>query len=144
MKRKPFSYRIGIFTVVMVLVFVVVIWSAVTYSNLVFMKLSQNTVGEADLTMVPKSASDVYFTGDHYAYPTGKGLPERTKPEPASLPLINYTHVNELMANESDYAGFAPRWILLTELHNVTDFSKKSGCVTMILNTKLERDIGLG
>lgn len=40
MKRKPFSYRIGIFTVVMVLVFVMLVWSAIGFSDLIFMKLS--------------------------------------------------------------------------------------------------------
>ena len=49
MKRKPGSYRIGIFTIVLVLTFIMVIWSAVLYASLVFLKLAQNTAGESDV-----------------------------------------------------------------------------------------------
>ncbi len=55
MKRKPGSYRIGIFTIVLVLTFIMVIWGAILYAQYIFLKLAQNTAGESDVTFTPKA-----------------------------------------------------------------------------------------
>ncbi len=55
----------------MVITFVVLIWSAVSYNSYVFLKLAQDTAGEADVMLVPKPQNSIYFPADVYAYPTG-------------------------------------------------------------------------
>jgi len=55
----------------MVICFVVLIWSAVSYNGYVFLKLAQDTAGEADVMVTPQSQDDIYFSADTYAYPTG-------------------------------------------------------------------------
>ncbi len=40
LRRKPTSYQIGIFTIALVITFTVMIWSAVGYTSLVFLKIA--------------------------------------------------------------------------------------------------------
>ena len=47
-KKNANSYKIGIFTITMVITFVMIIWSTLTYSNRIFLKLAQNSAGESD------------------------------------------------------------------------------------------------
>ncbi len=66
-KKNANSYKIGIFTITMVITFVMIIWSTLTYSNRIFLKLAQNSAGESDFQLTPISTEDISFSGDYYA-----------------------------------------------------------------------------
>ena len=92
----------------MVICFVVLIWSAVSYNGYVFLKLAQDTAGEADVMITPQSLDDIYFSGDVYAYPTGEPIKPRQQASSDRLPFLNFTRLDELMENSTIWEGFAP------------------------------------
>jgi hypothetical protein len=60
-----------------------------------------------------------------------------------SVPLINYTLVNERLQNVSECDGAFPRWLASTRLVNPMISDKHTTATAIIGDSRKERDIGV-
>lgn len=67
LKKKQRSFRIGLLTVLIVTTCITVLMSGITISPLIFMKLSENDVGETDVVLTPAVGSNRTLLNPHDA-----------------------------------------------------------------------------
>mmetsp|Transcript_2094 Transcript_2094/g.2662 ORF Transcript_2094/g.2662 Transcript_2094/m.2662 type:complete len:420 (-) Transcript_2094:15-1274(-) len=107
-----------------------------------FMKLSQNQVGESDLVYTAVSAENVSVTGDEYMY---SYTSQRSKPDQSVfIPLVNCTEMEQAIKKSSDFEGVTARWFGVADFANTTQTTLKASGVFMVLDTEKEVKIGLG
>ena len=80
--------------------------------------------------------SKITFSGDGYAYPTGEEFFNRYKVTSNSLPFLNFTDLEQKIANSTYFEGVTPRWTLLADLRNPKSLEKRTSSVAMVIDTK--------
>jgi hypothetical protein len=65
-KKKPRSIKIGVFTIFLVVSFITLLGNAVQTSKIIFMKLSEDTVGEADFILQALPGANYSTSGNYY------------------------------------------------------------------------------
>jgi len=143
LKKKPRSYKIGVFTVTLTITFVILLYSILDVLPLVFIKQAQNTVGESDFIFTAVSPQNISQSTDSYMYDNSFQI-DRIVPGDSSLPFINYTEFVLQAAGVEEYDGFAPRWFGVAGFLNPDDLTKEASGLLMILDTEIEVKIGLG
>eukprot|EP00727_Mastigamoeba_balamuthi_P011155 m51a1_g6662 hypothetical protein (1014) ;mRNA; r:166914-171319 len=88
---------IGLTTVLLVVVFVSLLQNVIQKSPIIFFKLSENTVGEIDVQLAPKSVGN------------------------STSLFLNSSEITQLLANTSRVHGCAPRWTFLTDVLHVAN-----------------------
>lgn len=143
MKKKPRSYKIGIFTVTLTISFVILLYSILDILPLVFLKQAQNTVGESDFVYTAFPTLNITQSGDKFMYDETQYL-TRAPPQNNSQPFINATQLLNMTQGAKDFEGFSPRWMLVTDLANPKKTGTTAPGLMMILDTQKEVKIGLG
>jgi hypothetical protein len=143
MKKKPRSYKIGIFTVTLTITFVILLYSILDILPLVFLKQAQNTVGESDFVYTAFPTLNITQSGDKFMYDETQ-YSTRAPPQNNSQPFINATQLLNLTQGAKDFEGFSPRWMLVTDLANPKKTGTTAPGLVMILDTQKEVKIGLG
>ncbi|KAI9220627.1 hypothetical protein BC828DRAFT_383053 [Blastocladiella britannica] len=133
--RSPRSFLIGLSTVFLVVTFLTLVQNALVRSSIVFVKLSEDTVGQYDLLLTPSTDTT-----------TAGGL--------TSAPgFLNYTQLNHTLGRVQGIAGCAPRWILPVNLTvpktnawdtNAPENEILSSAYVLVMDSVLERAIGVG
>ena len=144
MKKKPRSYKIGVFTVTLTVTFCIVLYWVLDVMPVMFLKLSQNQVGESDLVYTALSPKNVSYTADNYMYDQSQIAVRNSISTNFYLPLVNWSKVIEETKNNTDFEGFTPRWFGVADFANTTNSTLKVSGVIMILDTEREVKIGLG
>ena len=74
--KKPTAFKIGIFTVFIVVMFITMLKSVVDSSPILFVKIGQDSVGAIDFTMRSRSSSASLMPGDlnYYAINPEMGM----------------------------------------------------------------------
>lgn len=128
------------------------------------MKLAEDTIGEADLVILPAAvpvtvAADAYanmFRCDGAAGCFTFGAEGNTSAggdgdssgaflgSAASLPLLNSTAVSNSIESVGSAAGAAPRWLLLGDLLNAKDRSRNTSVLVLAIDSRAEDRISLG
>ncbi|KAJ3372407.1 hypothetical protein GGF31_001848 [Allomyces arbusculus] len=126
-KRNYRSFLIGLVTVFLVVVFLTLVRNALVRSSIVFVKLSEDTVGQYDLLMTPSQDGTSMF--------------------------LNATDLTMRLASVTSIRGAVPRWILPVNV-TVSDQGQwntsavkrdvLATAVVLIMDTKLEQDLGVG
>ena len=57
-KKKPRSFKIGVFSIFLVVGFVALMQSVIQLSSVVFLKIAEGQTGDADLILTPTSAEN--------------------------------------------------------------------------------------
>ena len=141
MVKKPKSYIIGILTVSITVAFFIIIYNILDVSPVIFLKLSQNQVGESDFIIHARPSVNMTQSGDFFAYNNNferKDLPEET------VPLVNTTYLQSITENSQFYAGFSPRWFGLFDFTNSNNPKRTVPGVAVMLDSAQEIKIGLG
>ena len=55
-KKRPRSFKIGLFTVFLVITFIALLVNCLSIASVIFVKLSEDTVGDADIILTISSA----------------------------------------------------------------------------------------
>lgn len=127
------AYKIGVFTVSITVAFVVLIYNILDVSPSVFLKLSQDQIGESDIIFRSMSASNISESGDVFMY--GRQS-ERPKPPPFTLPFVNATEMQQVVADSSYYDGLSPRWFSIASFANTTNTDLSTPGIVLIIDTK--------
>ncbi|KNE69101.1 hypothetical protein AMAG_13965 [Allomyces macrogynus ATCC 38327] len=126
-KRNYRSFLIGLVTVFLVVVFLTLVRNALVRSSIVFVKLSEDTVGQYDLLMTPSQDGTSMF--------------------------LNATDLTTRLASVDSIRGAVPRWILPVNVTasdqgqwNTSAVNRDvlATAVVLIMDSKLEEDLGVG
>eukprot|EP00003_Mantamonas_plastica_P015601 TRINITY_DN2635_c0_g2_i3.p1 TRINITY_DN2635_c0_g2~~TRINITY_DN2635_c0_g2_i3.p1 ORF type:complete len:1218 (-),score=362.13 TRINITY_DN2635_c0_g2_i3:46-3648(-) len=113
------SFAIGMITVFLVVFFITVLSNAIAKSPFIFIKLSENEVGEYDMLMLPQvnNQSQAFF--------------------------LNSTDIERRLSSVPEVKGVAPRWVLQGKISNPQS-GKATSCVVLVIDSEKEKKIGLG
>lgn len=116
-------------------------------SALVFVKLSENQVGEYDLLLTPRLA---LFEGGQFSLEvvnvTGDGgLNASSLSALAGRAFLNESWIAaQLAGDKEEVRGTAPRWTVLAQALNRDDPQRNQSVVLLVIDSEREREIGLG
>lgn len=121
LRRSKRSWCIGLSTVAVVVTFSALLMSAILSAPLIFLKLAEDQAGESDIVVTS----------------------EVTPANP--LPTLNYTSVQDLVANNGAIRGVAPRWPLVGIASN-RGLPRPKTLLSYVLgmDSEQEESIGLG
>lgn len=117
-RREKRSAILGILTVTIVVAFTCTLQAMVDSSPVVFLRLSEETAGEIDVQLSAEGGR-------------------------AGTPFVNFTEVNQLIAQNPNVQGAAPRWIALGKLQP-RDSELSTGVTLLIMNSALEDAANIG
>ncbi|KAI9140455.1 FtsX-like permease family-domain-containing protein [Paraphysoderma sedebokerense] len=125
-KRNYRSFAIGLVTVFLVVTFLTLVRNALVRSSIVFVKLSEDLVGQIDLLMTPPLS-------------TGQSS------------FINYTYVNRSLTGTAGVAGSSPRWLVPAQVSKKEDGQNQSSVQSfnsaaflLVADSYQEKDAGIG
>lgn len=143
LKKKPKSYKIGVFTVTLTVSFIILLYSILDVLPLVFLKQAQNSVGEADFVFNSVSPQNISQSVDTYIYNNAYQT-TRVVPAENALPFIDYVEFISQVREAKDFDGFAPRWYGIASFANFNNLSVTAKGLIMVLDSEKEVKIGLG
>jgi hypothetical protein len=114
-QRSRASLVIGTFTIFLVVAFTAVLCNAIVKSKIIYFKVSENTVGENDLRLLPgfKFGNDPVDS----SLLAGAGVTNETSGG-NGISLLNQSFIDGALAGAEGVAGSSPRWILLAKVLN--------------------------
>lgn len=132
-KKKPRSFKIGLLSIFLVVGFLVLMQSALQVSGLVFLKISENQIGDADLVLTPLSASNDsrLQEGAFTSNPLN------------SLRLLDGEFLERACEEVEELVGCAPRWVFFGDAMSKMNREKLRVYVLAVDSLK-EKSIGLG
>eukprot|EP00357_Protocruzia_adherens_P031584 CAMPEP_0114984976 /NCGR_PEP_ID=MMETSP0216-20121206/7590_1 /TAXON_ID=223996 /ORGANISM="Protocruzia adherens, Strain Boccale" /LENGTH=1353 /DNA_ID=CAMNT_0002347201 /DNA_START=273 /DNA_END=4334 /DNA_ORIENTATION=+ len=133
-QKRQRSYRVGVFTVFIVVTFIILIQNALESSPYIFLRIAENEASEADFIMFPLSAANDTSLAD--GNEPGNVLDR--------IRLLNYPEVHEQTKHLSDIEGSSPRWYFFGTLTNADDLDKSTSAYIVAGDSKMENEIGLG
>nr|CAG4716010.1 unnamed protein product [Naegleria fowleri] len=119
-KKRCTSFLVGLITIAIVVFVVSILYNSILKANLIFLKLSEDNVGDADIMFTPK------FTNS------------------TTIPFINHTEVVRKLNNNPFIVGTSPRWILYANLQNRDHPEKNLSGILLIIDTEREEKLGIG
>lgn len=131
-EKKPRSFKIGLFTIFIVVGFLVLMQSALQLSPLVFLKIAETQVGDTDIILTPTSATNDSRLQD----------PEFNSNPLNSIRLLDGEYLEDLCDKMSELVGCSPRWVLFGDAAN--DSGEKIRVFVLAFDSKKEISIGLG
>lgn len=164
--KKQRSFKIGVFTVFLVVMFISLLKSVVDVAPIAFLKVGQDQAGIFDF-QVTSDFDEPYVDGDVSLYATdpftygvvenktGNFLDElfsgvaKDKGDHAEFfgfSLLKFDAMKEKLDklnNDSDFRGFSPRWTLPTKLRNPHNPNLNTSCLLVSIDSERESDLGL-
>ena len=131
-QKKPRAFKIGLFSIFIVVGFLVLMQSALQLSPLVFLKISENQIGDADLILFPipldndSRIQDSSFNSNPLN----------------SIRLLDGPYLEGLCDKMPELMGCSPRWILFGDAYN--DNNEKLRVFVLAFDYEKEKSIGLG
>lgn len=167
-KKKQRSFKIGVFTIFLVVTFVVMLRSVVDKVGVAFLKVAQDQAGIFDVTLATEYGGGsidgdiAMYTSDPFDYQEPP-KPNQTSffesfdrslvkdngdhSEIAGFKLLNFAKLREQLdplSNHTSFKGFTPRWILPTRFRNSTNSARNTSCILIVLDSRREIDYKIG
>lgn len=130
LQKKPRAFNIGLFTVFLVATFLTALYSGIQATPAIFIKLAEDQAGDIDITLTPLTGSNDTRLASN--------------PSALSMPLLNSTDVAARLNGTVSIRGVAPRWMMPAKFLNPDDETKHAAGFLIIINSQLEKDIGIG
>lgn len=167
--RDKRGFAIGLATVLVLVTFVCLLENSIKKSPVIFMRLSENSVGEYDLVLSPLAYNTSVSSSAYTAVPTFSWLSESNSKNDSNSTSINRSGTEELLEaaglgtllssmflNWSKYDALlgscaavnssVPRWMVVGTFAPVDVVSDpaNTSAVVLVMNDTLERAVGLG
>ena len=143
--KKQRAFKIGLISIYLVVFFITMLMNVISVSPTIFIRLSEDQVGEADFIFVPMLTNvDVSTAVNQSAF--DKLILKNNKTSSFfDVKFIDFDDLNERLKNVSFLNGLAPRWILkgntTNEIDNQTNWAVSN---LFIIDSKLENKQGMG
>jgi len=129
-EKKPRSFKIGVFSIFLVVCFLVILQSVLYLTPLIFIKLAEEQNGHYDLTITPIAAEDDPRSSEGFNIPVVRA--------------VNFTSLESQLGDMSEIAGMSPRWLLPVRVSNPENPDRSFQAVSIILDSERERKYGIG
>ncbi|CAD8134904.1 unnamed protein product [Paramecium octaurelia] len=145
-KKKPRSFKIGLFTIYLVVMFLALIQSAFSLSPLIFIQLAETTAGDTDLVFTPvpsenKTKSNTDIGPQNSNFQASQNLVN-------GFSLVNQTEIVRITKGIGEIFDSAPRWLMIGNLQNpkenITKISDQIRSFFLLIDSEKEISIGLG
>ena len=151
--KNQSSFRIGLISIFLVVFFLTLIFNVIQLSPCIFIKLSEEQNGEIDLILTPylqsqnvqtkKSIFEAnFYNKSKITYSNISNINNST-----IFNHLNFYDIKKKLSNLSFIEGFAPRWVIKGKAsynNNEKNISNEFSTNILILDSSLEKDIGLG
>jgi len=123
-EKKPRSFKIGIFTIFLVIGFLAAIQSAFQLSPVIFLAIAEDQIGDADIIMTPMTIDNSTSITKHKrteATTTSgelNSIDSRRRGALSQARLLNFTTMEHTCESTPGIQGCSPRWMLLGYLYN--------------------------
>ena len=124
--KKQRAFKIGFFTIFLVVFFIALLLNTISLSPLIFLRQSENVVGEADLIMTPiVSKKDVKgrMNAVDYLFSKNKGDDSATTDSISSqlsdFKLLDFTQIHNKLKDSDYISGLVPRWLFPANSTNI-------------------------
>ncbi|CAD8045647.1 unnamed protein product [Paramecium sonneborni] len=145
-RKKPRSFKIGLFTIYLVVMFLALIQSAFSLSPLIFIQLAETTAGDTDLVFTPipsenRTKSNTDIGPQNSNFQASQNLLN-------GFSLVNQTEIVRITKNIDEIFDTTPRWLMIGNLENPKEnISKISDTIRsffLLIDSQKEISIGLG
>jgi hypothetical protein len=153
--QAPRNFFVGLATIFIVVMFVTLLQNAIVRSNSVFVRLSEQQVGENDIVFAPDISALATAGSQEFWLNQVRGASSQACDHSRAPPLPK-TFMNETLSSIPDLAGIAPRWTIparaLTPppgsisgpLLPTTRAQVNASCILLVFDTLLEQQLGIG
>lgn len=131
-RKKPRAFKIGVFSIFIVVSFLIVLQTAKTLTPALFIRLSEAQAGDADLVLSSVALeNDTRLTNQSFIANPLHGFR-----------MLDGTNIEKLCEKlQEDVEGCSARWMLLGKTKNQ---EKSIKSFVFVVDSKKERSIGLG
>ena len=119
-RKRFWSFLVGLITIAIVVFVVSILYNSILKANLIFLKLSEDNVGDADVYFTPK------FTNL------------------TTIPFINNTEVSAKLKENPWMVGTSPRWVIFGNLQNRDYPDKNINGLLLVIDSEREEELGIG
>lgn len=131
MRKKPRSFKIGVFSIFIVVAFLIVLQSAKQLTPALFIRLSEGEAGDADLILSAVALeNDTRLTNESYV---SNPIHE--------VRLLNGVNIERVCDLVEEAEGCSGRWMLIGKTQN---FNRSIQTFVIIIDSQKEISIGLG
>ena len=131
MRKKPRSFKIGVFSIFIVVSFLIVLQSAKQLTPALFIRLSEGEAGDADLILRAVALeNDTRLTNESYI---SNPIHE--------VRLLNGVNIERVCDMVDEAEGCSGRWMLIGKTQN---FNRSIQTFVIIIDSQKEISIGLG
>jgi hypothetical protein len=165
--KKKRSFKIGVFTIFLVVTFIMLLKSIVDVAPIAFLKVGQDQAGVFDF-QITSDYAEPYVDGDVNQYASDP-FEYAVKTNTTSTNFVDYI-ISNAVSDQGDHAevfgfnllkfnavkdkldelnlgpdfkGFSPRWTLPTRLRNTGNPSLNTSCLLLVIDSAREVDLGL-
>lgn len=166
-QKKQRSFRIGVFTIFLVVTFLVMLKSLVDVAPIAFLKVGQDQAGLFDIQLASDysepfvNGNTNLYTEDPFDYGEPPEEPKQSlfqtvtqgavkdngdHAEILGFNLLNFGNMAEQLdaLSEGDlFKGFSPRWTLPMKLRNPEEVNRNTSCMVIIIDSAREADLDL-
>jgi len=129
--KRPRSFKIGVFSIFLVVSFLAVIQAGLSLTPIIFIKLAENQASDIDLMMTP-----IPVESDPSA--------SNTSEDTVMIRALNTSQVQQSLEGIYELKGIVPRWILPIKITNNQDKNRSYQAIGLVLDSYQERIIGVG
>lgn len=144
LKKKKRNFRIGFFTVFLVVFFFAIFLNTIHLSPTILLRFAENQAGEVDIMMLPNfNKKDVSHKIPNFKLNSNSNLKDNPNQNEPSFEFLNFDEIFEALKDEEYLEGLSPRWLFQTNSTNdIETFWAVSNLI--ILDSKLENKFKFG
>lgn len=126
-KRKPRTFKIGLFSIYIVIAFLVLLQSILLLTPTLFVNVAEKQNGIADLTLSPVSYQN-----------------DTSDTNTTVIRTLNLTDIQQQLAGLDSIANFYPRWTFPINMSKTDSEDVNNRAIGIILDSQREREEGIG
>ena len=142
--KKQRAFKIGLISIFLVVFFLTMIENVISLSPLIFFRLVEETVSEADMIFIPKISSG-YVQSSNNRFNRFIINKQNNTYEQFNFRMLDFDFIREKLQNISFLKGVTPRWMFMG---NSTSYKNNTGNWALsnliLLDSDLENKIGMG
>lgn len=137
--KKQRAFKIGLISIYLVVFFITMLLNLISLSAMIFIRVSEDQVGEADFVMVPLLSSiDVAKSNSSFDKLV---MNPNQSTDFFDIKFIDFDDLKDKLKNNTNLYGVAPRWMLSGNTSTTSNWAVSN---LFIIDSKLENKQGMG
>ena len=143
--KKQRAFKIGLISIFLVVFFLTMIANVISLSPLIFFRLVEESVSEADMIFIPKISSG-YVKKSNNRFNQFIIEKKELKSEIFNFRMLDFDFIKEKLQNISFLKGVSPRWMFMGNTTSLRINGTENWALSnlILLDSDLENKIGMG